>query len=278
MPSKKAAVDAKKASKQIEKEHGEFTDRGVLMDQVHTTTANAYGPDKYKANFPAQYFDKSKWEDKWQAWQAAIGTFTKDAGDYDPVAEPNKMWKRPEMPKEFVSMLEKKRQQEELMAIEQWLYKTFDLSNPLVVRYVNELYPDYLQRRQEQLEKDIDIMKRLAMIRLQGGPRSKDDLLLKYMVDQGIVKVDNLRYTIWEPDSLTNNASTALRAQGAYIKRGVFNPRSYRGVDLKTGDHSGHGDWLKAPVGIDGLRGNKVAGFGFGLAKNNASGAAANWG
>lgn len=268
MPSKKAAADAKAASKRIRKEHEEFTDRGVLLKQDNIAPGNPHPGDAYKANFPAQYFNKDKMEDKWQAWQAAIGTFTAD--DYDP-ANPNKLFKRPEMPKEFVSLLERKRQQEELLAIEQWLFKTFDLSDPLVVRYVNELYPDYLQRRQEQLEKDIDIMKRLAMIRLQGGPRSKDDLLLKYMVDNGIVKVDELRYTIWEPEANANKIT-----MDAYIKRGIFNPRSYRGVNLLHGIHKGHGDFLKAPYGIDKKQKSEITNFGFGNA--GAMGAGNRWG
>lgn len=252
MPSKKAASDAKAASKQIRKEHGEFTDRGVLLEQAppHGTGV----ADRYKANFPAQYFNENKWEHKWNNWKAAIDTFTTD--DIANAANPNQIFRRPEMPKELVSMLEQKRQQEELLAIEQWLYKTFDLSNPLVVRYVNELYPDYLQRRQEQLNKDIDIMKRLAMIRLQGGPRSKDDLLLKYMIDNHIIDVDQLRYTIWEPDGPEGRARLDDRA--AYIQRGIFNPRKYRTRTLFHGNHTGHGDWLKAP-GV-----NAVPGFGLG--------------
>ncbi len=225
-PSARPAKDAAKlraANEQIQ----DATD-GAPMTLPAEAVVGGRPTTGAAAEFPAQYFTKSEIEDRLDVYKKAHQQFVGDGAD--------KLFAKAQMPDDLVKWMHDKQTQEELAKFEDWLMRSFDLNDPLVVRMLNEMYPDYLERRLEQLDSDADMMKRLAKLRLQGGPKSREDLLLGYLLASGQVNVDRL---------LTKNLIFPAREDpnDGMIRRGWFNPRKWAG-DHATVPGREKADWL----------------------------------
>lgn len=56
-------------------------------------------------------------------------------------------------------------------------------ANPAQVKWIHDIYPDLFTRRVEELDKILDVQKRVAMLNIM-GPRSKEDLLFMYELNR----------------------------------------------------------------------------------------------
>lgn len=52
-------------------------------------------------------------------------------------------------------------------------------ANPAQVKWIHDIYPDIFQRRVDELDKVLNVQKKVAMLNIM-GPRSKEDLLFMY--------------------------------------------------------------------------------------------------
>lgn len=81
--------------------------------------------------------------------------------------------------KDLKVIKEKERMQEQ-MNFDEWIQKTYDIyKDPNTLRLLNEIYPEYFDAREEEIEEMLDIKKRMHMLGLR-GPRDKKDLYLLY--------------------------------------------------------------------------------------------------
>ena len=224
MATSSTVSDGKSLAKETKKLQSQFQ----KPDRLEENNKDGTGAP----NFPARYFPDSDMPNKIEAYKAAWQNFAKGDGD-------TALFQKPVMPKELVRYIEGRQEQETLLKFEEWLFKTFDFSDPNVVRYVHELYPDYMERRLSQLDADISLMKRLAKIRLQGGPQSREDLQLRFAIDAGLIDTKQLDRSIIWPDAKTGETEESI------VTRGWWNPRLHVGTNYKAGHVlKPLGDWL----------------------------------
>ncbi len=55
-------------------------------------------------------------------------------------------------------------------------------ADPAQIKWINDIYPDIFQRRIEEIEKILNVQKKVAMINIL-GPRSKEDLMFMYELE-----------------------------------------------------------------------------------------------
>lgn len=108
------------------------------------------------------------------------------------------------------------------ISFEQWLAHQFDLNDPATAKLVEDMMPEYFDKRMEAIEHQAELQKNLAMIRLR-GPRSKTDMMLLYLLSTGQLTLP--KGAIFEPDKWSYDSSD--------LSRGLFNPRRYRPVETK---------------------------------------------
>jgi hypothetical protein len=94
------------------------------------------------------------------------------------------------------------------------------MKDPAIQRLVEEMMPEYFERREQQIDEVADLQKQIALLLLY-GPRSKSDLLLEYSIRNG--KLNIPQGAIWEPEKWYNADKTAFNN----MTRGMFNPRRY---------------------------------------------------
>jgi hypothetical protein len=112
--------------------------------------------------------------------------------------------------------------QKQRISFEQWLAHQFDLNDPATAKLVEDMMPEYFDKRMEAIEHQAELQKNLAMIRLR-GPRSKTDMMLLYLLSTGQVQLP--AGAIFEPDKWSYDSKDLMR--------GLFNPRRYRPVVTK---------------------------------------------
>lgn len=68
----------------------------------------------------------------------------------------------------------------ELQHFDTWIQKTYNMyGDPNTLKLINEIYPEYAQAREEELNSILDIKKRMHILAIH-GPRDKKDLFLLY--------------------------------------------------------------------------------------------------
>lgn len=120
--------------------------------------------------------------------------------------------------------------QKQRVSFEQWLSNQFDLNDPATAKLVEEMMPEYFDKRMEAIEHQAELQKNLAMVRLR-GPRNKTDFMLLYLLSTGQLNLP--RGAIFEPSKWSYDSTQ--------LTRGFLNPRRFRPV-LTTLDR-------KDPVG-----------------------------
>ena len=89
-------------------------------------------------------------------------------------------------------------------------------ANPAQIKWIHEIYPDLFQRRVDELDKILDVQKKVAMINIM-GPRSKDDLLFMYELNLWKTK-DFTKY-----DAIVNKSVALGTGVTKVPTRGILN-------------------------------------------------------
>lgn len=111
---------------------------------------------------------------------------------------------------------DRKRQQIERLNYENFIAKSFDLSNPADQQRLEKIFPDYYEKREAEIEQQAELQKTLALIRLRGA-QSKKDYTIAYGLLSGRIPVPT--GALWQP------ASWGKQDQAASFTRGIFSPR-----------------------------------------------------
>lgn len=135
-----------------------------------------------------------------------------------------------------------------LMHFEQWFEKKNKGDQSLAtMKLMRELYPEYFERRIQLIDQHTHIQKKLAVMKLYGGPRSKDDLKLLYLLENDLIS---------QPDKVAFDTTPDVKN----LQRGLLNYKSIfygekggeKGVkravsDLNKGAKDG--TWLQTKFG-----------------------------
>jgi len=86
-----------------------------------------------------------------------------------------------------VEFLEQKRAEELEFEFHQWLARRIDLDDPANSRWLQEVVPDFYERREKFIDDKINLEAALAKIRLRGA-NNKKDLQLLFALNNGLIK------------------------------------------------------------------------------------------
>jgi hypothetical protein len=161
-----------------------------------------------------------------------------------------------------LAYIKKKESLETKMLFDQWYANLFDTTDINKLRLAQEIYPDYYKIREDEIDRQAALQKKLALIKLR-GPKDLDDLQFLFALISGQVKVNEK--PLFKLNEPTDDALNSYR-------RGWFNPRRYlvREHSQHVPAHMGRG--LLADIGASAWEPTAQS-FGFGL----PSGLAGEW-
>lgn len=113
----------------------------------------------------------------------------------------------------------RKRDQMTAAEFKQFVSGMYNKNDPAQAALLHKVYPELLEEQKQILEDRIDLVKRLAMMKLYGQPRDKEDLRLLFALSSGAVKPPT--GDLWDPSSWTQYGQGNLAA-GNEVKRGFF--------------------------------------------------------
>lgn len=119
--------------------------------------------------------------------------------------------------------IERKRMAEEEANFQAWFAANYDRQAPHIKKMAHQLFPDFYNQRMKMLDKNIQMQRRVAQLKLN-GIQSKEDLYLQYAIESGIIPAEPLEY-ILHPERVDMNTELELRQ--AQFVRGLLNPRVY---------------------------------------------------
>lgn len=86
-----------------------------------------------------------------------------------------------------VEFLEQKRAEELQFQFDQWLVRRVDLDDPANQRWVQEMVPEFYERREKFIDDKINLEAALAKIKLR-GVKDKKDLQLLFALNSGLIQ------------------------------------------------------------------------------------------
>lgn len=207
--------------------------------------------------YPAQYYTKHPEEER-----RAILEKAQTAGFVDRVdaatgrVEPG-LYSRPQLDAVALDFIRSKQESEELLAFERWIAQTFNMSDPNVCRYVKQMYPRYFERKMEQIDRDTDLLKRVAKMRVKGGPDTMEDLVVQFQIDSGALDLGPVEQMLAQYRDQSDDENNRL------VNRGLFNPYKYVGRKApRTIRQTGQDQWWRK--GTEGAAEQQAAFTGFG--------------
>lgn len=167
------------------------------------------------AEFPAQYFPDSTEDDDRIATKAKL------------LAAPLRPLGDAQLTDADIKWYQDKEAIKKRIRFDEWYSTLFDTDDINKRRLAQEIYPDYWKMREEEIDRQAAIQKKLAMLKLR-GPMDLDDLKFVYALQSGEIELRPVPlYDLDKP--LTDN----LREEK--FKRGLFNPS--RAVDMGSFNH-----------------------------------------
>ncbi len=169
-------------------------------------------PSGEAATFPARYFLPSDRDDQYEVKdQLASAARPAMITDQD------------------VEYVLKKRDAVESYKFENWFNSQwkFDSDNPTMQRWAQQMLPELFSKREQVIDDQAEIQKRLAKMKLY-GIRDRADLELLYAIDAGLAPIPN------EP--LHKLGDNVLSAQESF-SRGLFNPRKRKILEQRPTVH-----------------------------------------
>lgn len=88
-------------------------------------------------------------------------------------------------------------------------------------KLARELYPQFYEQRLKLLDKDLDVLRRLARQNVT-GIQTREDLLLQYAVEAGFINASRLE-NLLHPEKAAHLQEAETRKK--MFVRGLFNPR-----------------------------------------------------
>jgi len=144
------------------------------------------------------------------------------------VAAENNNWMVPLSDKD-VQWLLQKRDQMEKAEFDTWIGQKFDMTDPAQVALFKNIAPEYFERRKEVIESQVELQKRVALLKLT-GITSMDDLELAWAVETG--RLNPVSVSVADPIAWRNSMQAGTGA--ARYQSGLFSP-----IKWLTSAHAG---------------------------------------
>lgn len=165
---------------------------------------------------PAVYYERDKRDDYYEAKKTVTEAVEAGEGLGTQVIVTD----------EDIKYLRDQRTKEELATYDKWFYETFLFgADPNKIALAKEMNPQWFERREQEIKKQVGITKKLAKLGLR-GPRSEEELKLIYAIQSGRVEVPNLDHLFPE---LMKDHMRQVREREARtsIRQGYFNPKQF---------------------------------------------------
>lgn len=183
-------------------------DNGKVQTGRNPTTA--------AVSYPAKFFRKVPEEDELHTLTNAISTW----------AGPDGPFTKPELPRSAVDLVQKKQRQALELGLFKWIEENYDLENPVNVKYVMELWPEYFQKKMETIDEAIDLLKKVAHLNLMSGyiqPGDEETKQFVIALAMGYIDVDRriMKYILPQAGDWDKSVTDNL------VERGMFSPLQY---------------------------------------------------
>lgn len=126
--------------------------------------------------------------------------------------------------------LRRKKEQDAEASFQQWFASNFDKMSAEQKKMARELFPDFYSQRLKLVDKNLDVMKRLARLKIE-GPKDKNDLILLYAMESGLLD-SNAMENLLHPER-ARQAQDANERRQRY-GRGLLNSNRLRAGDYGT--------------------------------------------
>jgi hypothetical protein len=126
--------------------------------------------------------------------------------------------------------LQDQKTKEEKFLYDSWKFDTFKPgSDPVKLKYYEKLDPSFFKDREDEIDKVLDFVLKLAMIVLH-GPRDEEDVMMIYGLTTGRIPIPDWRAVFPEDRSMFGTTegfgASGLLADNQ-IKRGYWNPSKF---------------------------------------------------
>lgn len=196
-----------------------------------------------QSEFPVPYFEEQEKEKKAYDKIRYAPKFAADmkAHDVDNTVQTvvSPTW-------EMLEVYKQKEEEAALAEYEQWLGQNYlglydKYGNPKPnqkidiskIKLVQELFPDYFERRLAQIDRNIEIQRKAAQIRLFGVPRSKEDLEFLYLQEKGYIEIPSMLPYETGTDKATGDRTRGILNMNRYSKNTNKTKREWQGNELK---------------------------------------------
>jgi hypothetical protein len=202
-PKGKLEKEAHALSERIADTQYNLSDRGNYQ--------TGRGRDETTNEFPAQYFPDQHEEDQRIDMKAKL------------LQGPDRPLGDAMLTDKDIDYFIKKEETKKRIAFDEWYSHLFDTKDINKRRLAQQMYPEYWQMREREIDRQAAIQKKIALLKLR-GPQDKSDLEFIYALQNG--EMDFRPVPLYQLD--TPQTDTAAR-----FKKGLFNPTRY--TDIQQG-------------------------------------------
>lgn len=189
---------------------------GERQDEAQQLTPN---------RFPAHYFAKKKDEEKIRLVQDYV-KFLNTPGQLTDATKGGvaALYTPTE---DDINVIMRKDAEQRLVGFEAFLEKFFDLKNPIHQKILNDVYPQYYDRRLEIINDNLKLQEKMARLKLY-GPQTQEDIFFLFALWQGDITI---------PTSLASSLDEKTFDEAKYA-RGMFNAKKWAAptIKVKAGD------------------------------------------
>lgn len=157
----------------------------------------------------------------------------------------------------------RKRETEAYANFQAWFARNFDKMSPPQKEMAKKLFPRFYQERLRQLDRTVELQRKLAKLKLL-GPEDSNDLMLQYAAEAGFIESDPL-HTILHPEEAAKQKDMAKKRER--YGRGLLNPRRLARGDWGTGARKDNAEGIfgagRIPGGADAAYNLGVGNAGF---------------
>lgn len=176
------------------------------LDHTESSQQNAFDSegvnrvDDKTDRYPAKYFHQRDNNDKMRMLHDAAQ-----------LAEDINI-ERPSFDNDLKRIIVDRQREAELFNFDKWIQASFDTSNPVTLRLLNELHPGFMDIRRQEIERQYELAKKIELLNLT-GPQSQDDLILLFQLNAGQITAPDLQIKTGK--------------EGTDVSRGYFNFRKW---------------------------------------------------
>lgn len=182
--------------------------RTAVSDRTTWQTGRTRG-DPEQADFPAQYFpDQSEEDERIQMKMRLLKAPERPLGDAM-------------LTDKDVEYFLKKEDTKQLIMFDEWFSRLFETNDINKRRLAQELYPEFYSKKEQEIDRQAAIQKKIAMIKLR-GIRDLDDLKFVYALQSGDIVLRK------EP---LYNLDRKMEDPATKFHKGLFNPARRVTVD-----------------------------------------------